>query len=86
MKNLYYYSLRGIIAIIFLSCFSLASYSQSLIKGAVTDQDGNPLEGITVSNQTQSQTTQTDLQGNFSITAKFLMYYYLPRSVMSPKR
>ncbi|MCT1531697.1 SusC/RagA family TonB-linked outer membrane protein [Sphingobacterium daejeonense] len=70
MKNLYYYSLRGIIAIIFLSCFSLASYSQSLIKGAVADQDGNPLEGITVSNQTQSQTTQTDSQGNFSISAK----------------
>jgi hypothetical protein len=57
MKNLYYYSLRRIIAIIFLSCITFAAYSQSLLRGAVTDQDGKPLEGITVSNQTQSQTT-----------------------------
>src|SRR5690606_18547360 len=36
----------------------------------VTDPLGNPLEGVTVSNQTQGHVTKTDEQGGFSVQAK----------------
>src|SRR5690606_13067247 len=40
------------------------------IKGTVTDPQGSPLVGVTVTNQTQGQVTKTDEQGEFSIQAK----------------
>ncbi len=69
MKNLYHHSLQKIILIVFLCCFSVAAFAQNLLKGTVSDQAGNQLEGVTVTNQTKKQVTQTATDGTFSINA-----------------
>ena len=70
MKNRYHHSVYKIILIVFICCFNVAAFAQNLLKGTVRDQQGNLLEGVTVSNQTQEQNTQTAADGTFSINAR----------------
>lgn len=70
MKNLYDQSLRRVLLLAFLCCLNLAAFSQIALNGTVTDPEGNPLVGVTVSNQTQGHVTKTDEQGEFSVQAK----------------
>lgn len=70
MTNLFYHSLRGGLLLAILCCIHFAAFSQTALKGTVTDPLGNPLEGVTVSNQTQGHVTKTDEQGGFSVQAK----------------
>lgn len=45
-------------------------HAQSLVKGTVTDTNGNPLIGVTVQNATTKGGAVTDIEGNFSVQAK----------------
>ena len=47
---------------------ALVSFAQKIIKGKVTDENGSPIVGVSVIEKTSKKGTQTDQQGNFSIT------------------
>lgn len=47
----------------------LTRYLQQLVSGRVTDEEGNPLAGVTVSIQGTAGGTQTNYNGNFEIRA-----------------
>lgn len=43
---------------------------QELIKGVLRDQQGNPVDGGTIVNETNKQSTRTEFNGNFAIKGK----------------
>lgn len=43
---------------------------QELIKGVIRDQQGNPVDGGTIVNETNKQSTRTEFNGNFAIKGK----------------
>lgn len=43
---------------------------QELIKGVIRDQQGNPVDGGTIINEANKQSTRTEFNGNFSIKGK----------------
>ena len=47
---------------------ALVSFAQKIIKGKVTDESGNPIVGVSVIEIKSKKGTQTDQQGNYSIT------------------
>src|SRR5690242_19321762 len=49
--------------------FSLTGYSQNLVKGTITDQNGQPLQGVSVIVKGQTVGTSTSKSGSFSINA-----------------
>src|SRR5688500_410116 len=51
----------------FLITLSLAGHSQSLIKGTVTDENDQPLPGVSVLLKGASQGTVTDVSGEFTL-------------------
>lgn len=51
----------------FLLTLSLASYSQSQVKGTVTDENDQPLPGVSVLLKGASQGTVTDVSGAFTL-------------------
>ena len=52
---------------LFMLLFSLLGFSQTLIKGKVTDRYNSPLPGATIIEKNSSNGTTTDFDGNFSI-------------------
>jgi TonB-linked SusC/RagA family outer membrane protein len=62
--------MRKLIALLFAFFVSLSLMAQQrVIKGTVTDANGNALPGVTVSVKGKNAATQTALDGSFSITA-----------------
>ena len=57
-------------ALLALLISAMAVQAQSMIKGTVTDSNGNPLIGVTVQNTSTKQGAVTDIDGNFSVQAK----------------
>ena len=55
---------------LFAILFSVYGFSQSTIKGRITDDKGQPIEGITVKEKGSSNGTITDKDGNYTITLK----------------
>ncbi|MBD0375676.1 MAG: carboxypeptidase-like regulatory domain-containing protein, partial [Flavisolibacter sp.] len=53
----------------FLLLFGFAAWAQQTIHGRVLDDKGNPLTGATITVKGTNNTTQTDGQGNFTISA-----------------
>ncbi len=54
-------------------CFmmiSLGAFAQETIKGTVTDQDGAPLLGVSISQKGTANGTVSDFDGNYQITLK----------------
>lgn len=51
-------------------CSCSLSFSQTIIKGRVTDEKGNPLIGVGVSVQNSTMGTTTDAQGNYFLKTK----------------
>lgn len=49
---------------------TVSSDDQSKIKGVVKDQNGNPIDGGTIINETTKKNTRTEFDGTFSISAK----------------
>lgn len=50
-------------------------FSQHFIKGKIQDQDGNPLQGATVTLQNNTKTVSTTADGNFKIDGLTEKYY-----------
>ena len=58
------------LAFLFLLClFPLGTMAQSLVKGTVNDEAGEPIIGATVKVQGTQKGAITDFDGNFSIEA-----------------
>src|SRR5687768_9738821 len=63
--------MRKLIALLFAFFVSLSLMAQQrVVKGRVTDANGNALPGVTVSVKGKNAATQTGLDGSFSITAE----------------
>lgn len=56
-----------LIAMFLLVGFSITAYAQSVVKGNVSDQRGEPIIGASVAQKGTSVGTITDLDGNFSL-------------------
>ncbi|UZJ63025.1 TonB-dependent receptor plug domain-containing protein [Sphingobacterium sp. KU25419] len=50
--------------------FMGTAIDQELIKGVLRDQQGNPIDGGTIVNESNKQSTRTEFNGNFSIKGK----------------
>ncbi|PXV58928.1 TonB-linked SusC/RagA family outer membrane protein [Dysgonomonas alginatilytica] len=73
MKNELGLIKEKILRVFFLFTFLLITsslYAQTLIKGTVKDQKGQPLIGVTISIKGTTSGTVTDLEGRFSISGK----------------
>ncbi|MBR4921442.1 MAG: TonB-dependent receptor [Prevotella sp.] len=63
-------SLQKPLVFLFLLClFPLGAMAQSIVKGTVNDEAGEPIIGATVKVQGSNEGTITDFDGNFSINA-----------------
>jgi TonB-linked outer membrane protein, SusC/RagA family len=63
-------SLQKLLVFLFLLClFPLGAMAQSIVKGTVNDETGEPVIGATVKVQGSNEATITDFDGNFSIKA-----------------
>ena len=63
-------SLEKPLMLLFLLClFPLGALAQSLVKGTVNDETGEPIIGATIKVQGSNEGAITDLNGNFSIKA-----------------
>lgn len=62
--------LSAILAIVFLMLFSGMSAQAQTLKGVVKDQNGKPINGVSVFAKGAKKGTQTDAQGRFSIQVK----------------
>ncbi|MCR4583175.1 MAG: TonB-dependent receptor [Prevotella sp.] len=64
-------SLQKPLVLLFLLClFPMGALAQSLVKGTVVDESGEPIIGATVKVKSTSDGTITDFNGNFSVNAK----------------
>jgi iron complex outermembrane recepter protein len=70
MKTIY---IKTLLTLIFLLLFS-TSYSQNLLEGVVKDGLDSPVEGVNIVVKGTVNTATTDVNGNFSITAKALPF------------
>lgn len=59
----------SLVLVLFLLCFAGALAQEQNITGTVTDQNGIPLPGVNVLIQSTTSGTQTDFDGNYSLTA-----------------
>ena len=63
-------SLQKPLVFLFLLClFPLGAMAQSIIKGTVNDENGEPVIGATVKVKETQKGTITDFDGNYSIEA-----------------
>lgn len=62
--------MRKIILFLSLCIFQVAAYAQSALKGLVQSEEGTPLAGVSVSNETRKSSTKSNAQGEFSISAQ----------------
>ncbi len=56
----------GVILVLLLNS-TLTAFSQSTLSGTITDEEGNPLEGVTVQIKTTSTGTITDAKGYYNL-------------------
>ena len=54
--------------VLLLLIFSISTWAQTVVTGRVTDQQNNPLPSATVTIQGTNNSTQSDVNGNFSIS------------------
>lgn len=55
--------------LMFLALFSFGSFAQNInVKGKVTDENGEPLPGVSIVQANTSKGTVSDIQGNYSIS------------------
>lgn len=69
MKNLKNH-FKTVFILVMLSMMSLGVNAQSVIKGTVTDGNGEPIIGATVKEAGTSNGVVTDINGQFTITPK----------------
>jgi TonB-dependent starch-binding outer membrane protein SusC len=68
--TIYFFSSIKYLACFFLFTFSsLLLFAQQPISGKITAQGGGPLQGVTIQVKGTNNTTQTDANGNFTISA-----------------
>ena len=60
--------MRQIFIVAFVLMSTVLSFSQRTVKGKVTDESGNPLQGATVFVKSESKGETTDRNGKFVIT------------------
>ena len=60
---------KPLMALFLLCLFPLGAMAQSLVKGTVNDEAGEPIIGATVKVLGSNEATITDFDGNFSINA-----------------
>lgn len=66
------------LVLLFLLClFPLGISAQSLVKGLVSDESGEPVIGATVRVLGTNDGTVTDLDGRFQVTAKQISISYI---------
>ena len=69
MKNFYLKLRYGLLALLFMAKLSTA-FGQQVVKGTVTDQDGQVMPGVNIMIKNRGAGTTTDANGAFSIEAK----------------
>ena len=60
---------KPLMALFLLCLFPMGALAQSLVKGTVSDESGDPIIGATVKVQGSSEAAITDFDGNFSVKA-----------------
>lgn len=71
------------LSILLLTCCTLFSFAQSVIKGTVSDESGGPLPGVTVTLKGTQTRTATNVDGKYTIpvsngtAAKILVFTYI---------
>lgn len=71
--------------LMFLICFVSAQSQEKAITGTVTDQDAVPLPGVNIVVEGTTNGTQTDFDGNYSITAaeeQVLLFTYIGQTTV----
>ena len=73
-------TIASILVILFFSVYGMASGQSRIIKGIVSDESANPLQGVQVVVKGTSTSTVTDLLGAYRITvnpeARYLVFSY----------
>lgn len=77
---------NGILTLILALVVQLAFAQEKTISGTVTDQEGLPLPGVNILVQGTTSGTQTDFDGNYSITGQvgqILVYTYIGQTTVT---
>ena len=61
-----------LLAILFASVTNVAAQNAKVVKGRITDPDGQPIVGATIQNLTEKTFTTTDGDGNYTLSVKDL--------------
>ncbi len=62
-------SVRFLVCLFACFSFAVSGYAQNMVKGKVTDENGNPLAGVSVIVKNTTRGVASDLDGNYSIQA-----------------
>ncbi len=68
---------KGLLSILFLCLLQGTTFAQSVINGLVIDGDNNPINGVSIRNQTQNTATLSNQNGEFSLSAQIgdILYF-----------
>ena len=74
------------LCMLFLLGISWATAQEKMVSGTVTDQDGQPLPGVNIVVESTTNGTQTDFDGNYSISGQVgqtLVFSYLGQQTVT---
>ena len=69
-SNLGILNMRNVLVFLMLWIFSVTAFAQSVVKGVVKDETGEPMIGVTVTVKNTTTGTITGLDGSFSVDVK----------------
>ena len=75
---------KKLFSVILLLSLGFAAFAQNALKGVVKDENGAPLEGVTVMIAGTTNGTITDAEGKYSISSR--KSFLMAASASSPKK